>query len=109
MNRQTLLNAFFLLTIWTIPAVAETVDVKYQGLVPLDSYQCTSTQSSFVHRVCYDRAQRSVLVLLKSTYYAYCDLDELTVSDWLGSESKGRFYNTYIRSNAVRGKYDCSK
>ena len=47
-------------------AAAETVSVKYRGPVPLDTFQCaTIDRSSLVKRVCYDAAQRYMVILLK--------------------------------------------
>lgn len=38
-------------------AAAESVNVKYRGDVPLDTFQCaTIDRSSLVERVCYDAA-----------------------------------------------------
>lgn len=92
----------------TAPAFAQTVDVKYRGAVDLGTYACTDTVSSFVNRVCFDEGQSSVVVLLRDTYYAYCYVEAGTVADWLTAESKGRFYNQNIKSNAVDGKFDCN-
>ena len=50
-----------LLLLITAPANAETVDVKYRGIVDLKPFACTDTpQSSFIQRVCYDKAQNYV-------------------------------------------------
>jgi hypothetical protein len=54
------------------PAWAETVDVRYFGVVDLASYECADiTRSSFVNRVCYDEAEQHMVVQLRETYYAY--------------------------------------
>jgi hypothetical protein len=87
-------------------AAAETIDVKYWGPVDLRSYECTDTTSSFVHRICYDESKAHVVVLLRNTYYPYCRVDRGTVSAWLNSSSKGRFYNANIKSDAVAGRFD---
>lgn len=89
------------------PALAETVDVKYWGSADLASYECADTVSSFVHRICYDEAAEHVVVLLRNTYYAYCDVDAGTVAAWLEADSKGRFYNQNIKSDAVDGRFAC--
>ncbi len=88
-------------------AHAETVSVKYWGDVDLASYECTDTVSSFVNRVCYDQASSHVVVLLKATYYAYCNVDPGTVEQWLAADSKGRFYNQEIKDNATGGRFSC--
>ena len=91
----------------TASAAAETIDVKYWGPVDLSSYECTDTASSFVHRVCYDENKAHIVVRLRNTYYPYCRVDRATVSAWLNSSSKGRFYNANIKSSAVNGRFDC--
>ncbi len=83
-------------------AFAETVFVKYHGNVSLDSFDCKNTISSFVNRICYDEQDDHVVVLLKSTYYHYCDVPSSIVDDWLSSYSKGRFYNSDIK-----GRFQC--
>ena len=63
------------LCVLAAPVFAESINVKYQGVVDLESYDCQSvTRSSLVHRVCYDDAKRQMIIELGSTYYAYCDI-----------------------------------
>lgn len=91
----------------TVPAEARTIDAKFIGDVDLEQFQCTETVSSFVHRICYDVTDSRVIVLLRETFYQYCNVDADTVAAWLGADSKGRFYNQNIKSNAVDGRFDC--
>src|SRR4051794_8516238 len=76
---------------------AETVDVKYRGLVDLKPFACVDTVSSFVNRVCYDEAKSYMLILLKSTWYHYCSIDSGTVNALKTADSKGSFYNASIK------------
>ena len=64
-------------------------------------------RSSFVHRICYDADESHVVVLLRDTYYAYCEVDAPTVGAWLAADSKGRYYNQNIKSEAVEGRFAC--
>lgn len=91
-----------------LQAKAEGVNVKYWGTADLSTYDCQNTQSSFVHRICYDQTAAHVVVLLNQTYYAYCRVDPGTVSAWLAASSKGRFYNQRIKSGAVNGLFACN-
>jgi hypothetical protein len=50
-------------------AWSETVDVKNRGPVDLESFVCTDTKSSFVNRVCFDKASTYMLILLNRTWY----------------------------------------
>ena len=81
---------------------AESVYVKYHGVVPLNSFYCEYTRSSFVNRICYQQQNKYVVVQLNGTYYPFCGVPFNAVKDWLNSYSKGSFYNSYIR-----GTFDC--
>jgi hypothetical protein len=81
---------------------AESVNVKYQGRISLDGFYCEYTSSSLVDRICYYQQNKYVVVSLNGTYYQYCGVPFSTVNNWLNSNSKGRFYNSYIK-----GRFDC--
>lgn len=89
-------------------ATAESVQVKYHGAVALDSFVCTEvSENSDVSRVCYDRAERYMLIRLKTTYYHYCDIDSATVQGLQGAKSKRQFFETRIRGSGADGPFDC--
>ena len=89
-------------------ATAETVSVKYRGNVPLDTFQCANIdRSSLVKRVCYDAALEYMVILLKGTYYHYCEIGQGTVDALLGAESMGRYFNANIRGSGLNGPFDC--
>ena len=91
------------LLLFSFRANAESVTVKYRGVVDLAPFQCTTVaRSSFVHRVCYDKRNQYMLIQLNGTYYHYCGIDDGTVSNLLAAESVGRFYNAQIK-----GHFDC--
>ena len=83
-------------------AQAETIFVKYRGMVDLHEFSCTNTESSFVHRICYKKADKYLIVLLSDTYYHYCQVPQDIVQQWLNAESKGKFYNS-----RMKGNFDC--
>lgn len=92
------------LLVMSVSARAETVFVKYAGLVDLDKFSCkTVTRSSLVRRVCY-RPDNYMVILLGSTYYHYCNIPSSEVAGLLYAESMGRYYNAYIK-----GRYDCRR
>ena len=81
----------------------ETVNVKYRGLVDLKPFQCEwITKSSVVKRLCYDAAEKYVIVNLTGTYYHYCEVPSYVIAAWRNSSSMGSYYNTQ-----VKGQYDC--
>ena len=76
-----------------LPTAAETVEVKYRGLVDLDAFVCPAIRpSSFVNRLCYDEPNAYLVVQLKQTYYHYCELPKTVFEEWLAAPSLGRFY-----------------
>lgn len=89
-------------------AMAESVLVKYRGEVPLDTFQCVTIDcSSLVERVCYDPGQQYMVILLKGTYYHYCEIDQGTVDALLAAESMGRYFLAIIRGSGSDGPFDC--
>jgi hypothetical protein len=89
-------------------ASAETVNVKYRGPVDLKPFACTDTpRSSFIRRVCYDKAQSYMLIQLNATWYHYCEIPASTVSALLSADSAGRYYNANIKGSGSDGPYDC--
>ncbi|UVC12071.1 KTSC domain-containing protein [Rhizobium sp. TH2] len=85
----------------TSTAHAETVDVKYRGPVDLAKFECQGTISTLVNRVCYNAEHQYMLILLKATWYHYCEIDAGTV----GKLSK--FYNARIKHSSTGGKFGC--
>ena len=89
-------------------AIAETVQVKYHGAVSLDAFACTKVEErSDVSRICYDNAERYMVIQLKTTYYHYCDIDAATVLSLQGASSKRQFFEARIRGSGVDGPFDC--
>ncbi len=89
-------------------AAAETVQVKYHGAVSLDSFACSDVkESSDVTRICYDKAERYMVIRLKATYYHYCEVDASTMQGLLGANSKRQFFEGRIRGSGKDGPYDC--
>ncbi len=101
--------AFFLLIV-SVPAAAETVQVKYRGEINLSTFQCeTISRSSFIKRVCYDAANRYLVLNLKGTYYHYCGVPNGTIADFMAAPSMGSYFNKSIRETGNDGLYNCSK
>ena len=92
----------------SIAAAAETVTVKYRGPVPLNSFErAIVDRSSLVQRVCYDVAQEYMIILLKGTYYHYCEIGQGTVEEFMGAASMGKYFNANIRGSGSDGPFDC--
>jgi hypothetical protein len=98
----------WLCTVASNVAIAETVYVKYRGPVPLDTFQCAAIdRSSLVQRVCYDAAQEYMVILLKGTYYHYCEIGRGIVDALLDAESMGRYFQANIKGSGSDGPFDC--
>ena len=84
-------------------AMAESVYVKYRGMVDLAPFSCQwISRSSFIERLCYDSKEQYVIVSLKGTYYHYCEVPPSNVADWKQADSMGQYYNAQIK-----GQFDC--
>jgi len=82
---------------------AESVNVKYRGLVDLAPFTCDSiTRSSLIERVCYDPKNTYMLIDLRGTWYHYCEIDKDTVANLLAAESMGHYYRA-----SIKGRFDC--
>jgi KTSC domain len=100
--------ALLVMSLPTSPLSAETVDVRYRGPIDLKPFACTDTpRSSFVQRVCYDKAQSYMLINLRGTYYHYCELPLATFDALLAAPSIGQFYNQRIKGTGSDGPFDC--
>jgi hypothetical protein len=87
---------------------SETVDVKYRGTVDLKTFECRDiNRSSFIQRVCYDKAQRYMIINLRGTNYHYCELPPTTYDALMGAPSMGHFFNQNIKGSGSDGPYDC--
>ena len=89
-------------------AAAEAVQVKYHGVVSLDAFACEDVkESGDVSRICYDKAERYMVIRLKTTYYHYCETDAATVQGLERASSKRQFFETRVRGSGADGPFDC--
>lgn len=89
-------------------AIAETVQFKYHGAVSLDAFVCLDVkENSDVSRVCYDKAERYMLIRLKTTYFHYCAIDAATVQGLQAATSKRQYFEARIKGGGADGPFDC--
>ena len=101
-------RAALIVLLFAAEARAETVDVKYRGPVDLKTFECNDiSRSSFIQRVCYDKAQAYMIISLRGTYYHYCELPPATLNALMGAPSMGQFYNQNIKGWGPDGPFDC--
>jgi KTSC domain len=97
-----------LFLLFTTEVRSENVEVKYRGLVDLRTFDCRDiNRSSFIQRVCYDKAQNYMIISLRGTYYHYCELPPATLDALMGAPSMGQFYNQNIKGWGPDGPFDC--
>ena len=93
-----------LLHLLTAEVGSEAVDVRDRGIVDLGTFECRDiNRSSLIQRVCYDRAQSTLIVSIRGVYDQYCGLPPPTFESLMGAPSMGQFFNRNIRA----GSYDC--
>jgi hypothetical protein len=89
---------------------AETVDVRDRGPVDLEAFTCQDvTRSSVIARVCYDDANRYMLIQRNGTYDHYCELPKAVRDALLNAPSMGQYFNANIKADGRdgNGPYDC--
>jgi hypothetical protein len=87
---------------------AETIDVEHRGAVDLKPFACHDiTRSSIINRVCYDAANRYMIVQLNAIYSQYCEMPQATLDTFLNAPSMGQYYKSKIASSGSNGRYDC--
>jgi hypothetical protein len=62
-----------LLHLFTAEVGSETVQVRDRGTVDLAAFECRDiNRSSLIQRVCYDKAQRYMIISVRGVYDQYC-------------------------------------
>jgi len=99
--------AALLMHLLAAPVISETIEVRNRGAVDLGTFECRDvTRSSVLQRICYDAAQRYLIVDVKGVYDQYCDLPIATFDGLMGAPSMGLFFSRNI-SGASGEPYDC--
>ena len=101
--------AFIIALLFAAPwEEAESIDVRYRGPVNLKPFICQDiTRSSLIERVCYDEANRHMVVRRNAVHDQYCELPKDVVVAFLNAPSMGQYFKANIAGNATSGPYDC--
>jgi hypothetical protein len=100
--------AILLAQLVTAPIVSETVETGDQRRVDLRTFECRDiTRSTVLQRVCYDPAQRHLVVAVNGTYDRYCGVTADTVERLLSAPSMGQFFNQNIKRDVTADRYAC--
>jgi hypothetical protein len=89
--------AAFLLGLLAAPITSEKVEVRGRGAVDLLSFDCRDiNRSTVVQRVCYEAAQRALLVEVKGVYQVFCNVPAESYVAFMGAPSMGLFFNRNV-------------
>ena len=100
--------ATLLLHLFVAELGSEAVEVRDRGIVDLKTFECRDiNRSSLIQRVCYDKAQGTLIVGIKNVYEQYCDLSAPTFDGLMSAPSMGQFFNRNIRGAGSGSAYDC--
>ncbi|TPQ31515.1 KTSC domain-containing protein [Bradyrhizobium guangdongense] len=101
--------ALLLAQLLTAPIVSESVEIGGSGDVDLVTFECRDiNRSTVLQRVCYDPAQRQLIVARGGVYERYCGVPAPTVEGLMGASSMGQFFNRNIRRQASGDRYACA-
>jgi hypothetical protein len=90
------------------PVGSETVEVRDRGAVDLETFECRDiNRSSLIQRVCYDHAQRYLIVGISASYHDYCELPQQIFDGFMTAPSMGQFFKENIRRSGPDDRYDC--
>jgi hypothetical protein len=101
--------AFIIALLFAAPwEEAESVEVRNSGPVNLRSFVCQDiTRSSIIERVCYDEANRHMVIRHSAVHDQYCELPESVADAFLNAPSMGQYFKTNIAGTGNSGRYDC--
>ncbi|MCA6120567.1 KTSC domain-containing protein [Bradyrhizobium sp. WSM 1704] len=100
--------ATLLLGLLAAPVGPETVDLGRHGRIDLSTFECRDiNRSTMVQRVCYDAAQRALLVAVRGNYQHYCGVPLATFDALMNAPSMGIFVNRVLRIAGADGRYAC--
>jgi hypothetical protein len=75
---------------------AEVVSVKYGDEIDLAPFRCSDVEGHRVSRVCYDAANRYLLLRVGQNYRQFCEVDAAITNRFLSSPSMDRFFESII-------------
>ncbi|MEP6838939.1 MAG: KTSC domain-containing protein [Bradyrhizobium sp.] len=98
----------FILLLLTAPVGTEMVDVRDGGAVDLGTFECRDiNRSTIIQRVCYDRAQHTMIVGIEGSYIRYCELAAETFDGFMTAPSMGQYFNQNIRRSGTDRRDEC--
>ncbi|MBR0697502.1 KTSC domain-containing protein [Bradyrhizobium lablabi] len=100
--------AALIFSLLAAPISPERIAVGSGNAVDLATYECRDIdRTTIVQRVCYDSAQRALLVAVRGTYQQYCGVPMETFDALMHAPSMGLFVNRVLRIAGADGRYAC--
>ena len=101
--------AFIIAVLFAAPwEEAESVGVRNFGTVSLKPFLCQEiTRSSVIERVCYDEANRHMVIRHSAVYDQYCEMPKDVADSLLNAPSMGQYFNANIAGAGKSGPYEC--
>jgi hypothetical protein len=101
--------AFIIALLFAAPwEEAESVEVRNFGPVNLQPFLCQDiTRSSLIERVCYDEANRYMVIRHSAVYDQYCELPKSVLDTFLNAPSTGQYFKANIAATGKSGPYGC--
>ena len=97
-----------ILHLLTAPIGNEAVEVQDFATVDLGAYECRDIRrSTVIQRVCYDPAQRALLVGLGANYIRHCGVSAAMFEAFLTAPSMGQFYARNIAEATPDERFVC--
>jgi hypothetical protein len=101
--------AALLLGLFAAPIVSEKIEVRGIGAVDLRTFECRDiNRSTVVQRVCYEAAQRTLLVEARGAYQQFCNVPAETYAAFMVAPSMGLFFNRSVSDPGSGGRYRCA-
>jgi KTSC domain-containing protein len=96
-----------LLSLFATPISSEKVEVRGRS-VDLLSFECRDiNRSTIVQRVCYEAAQRTLLVEARGAYQQFCNVPAETYAAFMVAPSMGLFFNRNVSDPKSVEHYRC--
>jgi hypothetical protein len=97
-----------IVSLLAVPITAEKVEVRGRGAVDLATFDCRDIdRSTIVQRVCYEAAQRTLLVEVRGAYQQFCKVPAETYAAFMVAPSMGLFFKRTVSEGASNNRYRC--
>lgn len=109
---RVIFGLFLVFTIIVVALILRTTYINsnivylkyYEGPVRLYDFEVYKVRDSFIKRMAYKADENYMILKINDSYYNYCGFPNTQWSHFKDAQSKGNYYNNYIKGN-----YECPK